>query len=55
VPWAVDTAFRKYRFYQSRGPLYTMDEATRARAEAVLPEKPAEAGSALAGGMETWG
>jgi hypothetical protein len=32
-----------------------MGDVARAMAEAVLPEKPPEAGSALLGGMETWG
>ena len=32
-----------------------MVDVPGAMAEAVLPEKPAEAGSASLGGMETWG
>jgi hypothetical protein len=32
-----------------------MCEVARAMAEAMLPENPAEAGSALVGCMKTWG
>jgi hypothetical protein len=42
-------------FYWAGSVFGTMGDETRQMAEAVSPEKPAEAGSALLGGTETWG
>ncbi len=52
---AVDTVFVNHHFNTLGSRIETVSEATREMAEAVLPEKPAEAGFALVGGMETWG